>query len=1217
MPDKELDFVSYNRITSKSDAFVTSEELNCFVQYLPSTRATSYNIKKEQHTAGTTEDFQDYTVPDVSLKISPKKLRRINPFHKNNSESLLLHKFNTDPEIIYPTVIKEVKTKKVDYSGLMLNPEQLEFLLALQNVRNQSVKENDTKLNIDEFSVIEDRVKSTSFELDARYSELFVGKGSGVLGSITEEAPTQTFEQSQIGDYIKKMGLNPNEVTIKKKFEVRKGNLKDRPDVNNFLQIVNTNNSSTSTNTIATGTQNTNNYNLLNVNVDKSSGSSVSIKQSKTNNFRHELNFDNKKDIDIINNEIKISKNSFGQDIDIDKIHKRLLEGLNQSSLSNEFNYFTQVKSARNYNIFEFKEVLNLTEKVSNNTNYVSLSTYYDHYRTINNNYNQIKNDLNFTNNQVEYLTKISFNNKNTINKLFSTYNTYRNSILNMINNITKVQKLVFNENDMQFKAGLIKTISNLNRTNVIQINQLREQLNFSNINMSFMNQRMYRYEVNKIEQTKKELNNLLNIHNENNLISNILTSKIGNTINQETILELINLTSDETHVKNVVHILKQSTANVHAVKNMIDFVNLSKESNFNIDKINSQNISNINKILNLTNQNLTVLSSNRVSNNLFSSNSVNLSQYEIDQIQNSSNILKNINLSEVKNFSTILRSYKSEEIKNILNVPGIKNTQNILNKLDKNFKISNNNVSVQDLKTLNLITEKIDINKVNNITRKISQLNTNNIEDIQQVSETINLHSDTFNKIDLLSSKVQKISKLTSIENLTKKDIVELINIHKSTEKKNSLKISQNVTLSNQQVKNLITLSKSYNENVFARNTYLENVSQINLVSNAIKNNQLFNVKLSSIEAKEIANNLNVFSDNKTEIKKLSSVFNNRTIQNIDQSFIDNVNVFQTKISNFADKSKLKETIESLNVTNKNYNNIFSNYRISQIIKKSDLKENIEQINIFETGKNSVTINKYSFDSNKKKIQNLYSELNLVQQNKIERKTSQNISQVFNELNQVTKDIKSELKNVIREQKNILRSTNNFVRAVSKSQNLGQQNLYDFLSFSNYVSNSKTSNTTKYGDYNQVYNLLNVSKAEADSGIKQTVNKVVSEKIRLTQKTEKISFDIHKVNSDKIYKIFNTVKSTTNNYHEQREVEQKQEKLIEKKVDQLLTNKIELVTNNLVKNVLTKNEFDSIKRDIVYEILKVQNSTDEKLEQFKRETQQTVQNMLDKFLRS
>ena len=280
-------------------------------------------------------------------------------------------------------------------------------------------------------------------------------------------------------------------------------------------------------------------------------------------------------------------------------------------------------------------------------------------------------------------------------------------------------------------------------------------------------------------------------------------------------------------------------------------------------------------------------------------------------------------------------------------------------------------------------------------------------------------------------------------------------------------------------------------------------------------------------------------------------------------------------------------------------------------------MKENIEQINIFETGKNSTIINKYSFDNNKKKIQNIYSELNLVQENKIERRTSQNISQVFNELNQVTKDIKSELKNVIKEQRNILKSTNNFVRAVSKSQNLGQQNLYDFLSFSNYVSNSKTSNTAKYGDYNQVYNLLNVSKIEVDSRINKTVNKFVNEKIRLTQKTENISFDIHKISSEKVYKIFNTIKSTTNNYHEQREVEQKQEKLIEKKVDQLLTNKIETVTNSLVKNVLTKNEFDSIKKDIVYEILKIQNSTDEKLEQIKRETQQTVQNMLEKFLRS
>mgnify|MGYP000506984825 CR=1 FL=1 len=44
--------------------------------------------------------------------------------------------------------------------------------------------------------------------------------------------------------------------------------------------------------------------------------------------------------------------------------------------------------------------------------------------------------------------------------------------------------------------------------------------------------------------------------------------------------------------------------------------------------------------------------------------------------------------------------------------------------------------------------------------------LNMNNIEDIQQVSETINLHSDTFEKINLLSSKIQTQNKNKTTNN-------------------------------------------------------------------------------------------------------------------------------------------------------------------------------------------------------------------------------------------------------------------------------------------------------------------------------------------------------------------------------------------------------------------------------------------------------------------
>ena len=710
---------------------------------------------------------------------------------------------------------------------------------------------------------------------------------------------------------------------------------------------------------------------------------------------------------------------------------------MNQTSSNNEFNYYTQIKNARNYNIFEFKDILNLTEKVSNNTNYVSLSTYYEHFRTVNNNYNQIKNNLNFVSNQVDYLTKINFNNKNTINKLFNTQNTYRNSILNMINNITKVQKLVFNENDFHFRSGLVKTINNLNRTNTYQINQLREQLNLANINMTFLNHKMFRYEVSKIEQTKKELNNILNIFDENGIVSNTFVNKLSSTFKDNNFIDLLNLSTDEKHIQNVIHRLKQSTSNIHAVKNLIDIVNLSKESNFQIEKFNSNNITSISKILNLTKNTNNLISNNRISNNLFSSSQENLTQEQVNGIQQNQNILKNINLSEFANNISVLKSYSSKEINNAIN---------LVNVLSKDIKLSNVNLSTNELKSLNLITEKIDANKINNLSlRKISKISNVNVEDIEQISENINIHQDTFKKINLLSSNVQKISKLLNVSNntdliekinlvsnntqtyknlalrlsseninqfannlnifsenksvikkisrlsnsfenvindttnviqnntnnlVTTKEIVEMINIFKQSENKNSFRISNNVTLSNQQVRNLINLSQSYNQrvvqeqqNILQKTSLLQSISEINLsnlknvrnisnntdliekiniVSNNIQAYKNITFRLSSENIDQISKNLNVFNENKTQINKISRVVNNKTIKNLDQSFVDNVSIFQTKISNFADKSKLKETIENLNITTKNVNNIFSTTKLSQIIRKTDLKENI-----------------------------------------------------------------------------------------------------------------------------------------------------------------------------------------------------------------------------------------------------------------------------------
>ena len=180
----DINFIEYDKISILSDAFVTSDELNSYFQYIPSTKAISYNIKKELHTAGTTEDPDDYRIPDVTEKLSPRRLFRINPFHTNYSEKLELNKTNTDPDIIFPVAIKEAKIKEIDYSSLGLNQDQIDFMMALQNLKSQKNEEQIDKLNIEEFSSSSDKIISGFFQLYPRYME-----------SITSGMPSSGYNQ--------------------------------------------------------------------------------------------------------------------------------------------------------------------------------------------------------------------------------------------------------------------------------------------------------------------------------------------------------------------------------------------------------------------------------------------------------------------------------------------------------------------------------------------------------------------------------------------------------------------------------------------------------------------------------------------------------------------------------------------------------------------------------------------------------------------------------------------------------------------------------------------------------------------------------------------------------------------------------------------------------------------------------------------------------------
>jgi phosphotransferase system HPr-like phosphotransfer protein len=464
----DIDFIEYDKISIQSDAFITSAELNCYFQYVPSTKAISYNIKKELHTAGTTEDPNDYKIPDVSSKILPRKLYRINPFHTNYSENLELNKVNIDPDIIYPTKVKEYKEKIIDYSSFGLNSDQIEFMMALQNLKSLKSDDSIKKLNIEQFESVDERVMNGFFQLYPRFMEMLTsGVSSGGFNQYFEDTESQESlneNETLINEAIKKLGLNPNEVKVKKKFEVRPGNAK-KEEVNAYLQDVSLSNN------IANNTRSISNNSVTNVNqlnLQNNNKIELKVRSSRTVN---NINTANNTDFNFINNTNRtvnqqvtnVSKFSEATKIDFENLYKAFLKDLNIAP--NVENQFFKIVNQHSKNLsIEFNRILNHSEKTVYETNLKNLSTSYNFYRHIENRYREFIQNLNFFNDTVQQIRQTEVNLKNTYQNIHRHSVTHKNNHYKNILNLTKNVNYEYTANDYEFQYAVLKTIKNSNQ---------------------------------------------------------------------------------------------------------------------------------------------------------------------------------------------------------------------------------------------------------------------------------------------------------------------------------------------------------------------------------------------------------------------------------------------------------------------------------------------------------------------------------------------------------------------------------------------------------------------------------------------------------------------------------------------------------------------------------------------------------------------------------
>ena len=1302
----DIDFIDYDKISIQSDAFVTSAELNCYFQYIPSTKAISYNIKKELHTAGTTEDPDDYKIPDVSGKIMPRKLFRINPFHSNYSENLELNKVNIDPDIIYPTKIKEFKQKIIDYSSFGLNSDQIEFMMALQNLKSLKLDDSIKKLDIEQFEAVDERVMNGFFQLYPRFMEMLSsGVSPGGFNQFFEDSEsTDSVNENEtlINDTIKKLGLNPNEVRVKKKFEVRSGNAK-KDEVNAYLQDVSLSNN------IANNTKSINNNSVTNINqinLQNNNKIDLKVKSSKTvNNIRTA----NNTDFNFINNTTRtvnqqvtnLNKFSEATKIDFENLYRALLKDLNIAP--NVENQFFKIVNQHSKNLsIEFNRILNHSEKTVYETNLKNLSTSYNFYRHIENRYREFIQNLNFFNDTVQQIRQTEVNLKNTYQNIHRHSVTLKNNHYKNILNLTKNVNYEYTANDYEFQYAVLKTIKNSNQYVENKITKIKNDLNVAQQNISFVHHRMVHIQEKTSNFVAKEIKNVLNNTDYIDEYSNIVVSKISNISNNQTVRALLSLVTNEEQLNSIYTVLRQSNINTSNIKNLVDILNYSKNNNLEITKVSSSTVENIKNLVSLSKNVVDYNNTeNQIVNKLSSINVeelksfVNLSESKsftriAQSYKNISNVIENINTTSlnpkistirvdqknVENFNQIvnksnigfvvekLSNFNTENItekinllKNINVTQDIKKTENIVRKITRLAKYNNvnqitenideisnlqNNVNtsefkteIQNLRNLINVTKNMDVSNVKKI--KVSQLNflSENIEKLSKISQINSINQEQVNFVKQISQikniTEEKISQVNKIVNLTKKndisnfklsnvnllseviqkisnieskDLLNIVNLTKTVqERKIYNKISNLVK--NVEILDTVNVTQETAQNI-SKISNTNNINQITKDLNFISQNyQEFKTSVQQINkiaqvknVDQIVKNLNYASNiiQENNIVNRTSKIDQKefiTAINLSKNYIQSFNRFESKISNISQRQKIRETLQDINIVNNEVNN--STVQITNKTQKVQLQEFIQNLNLLETEKNTTILNRYSFESNKKNISHLITELNVTQQMKQEKKNDREFARISKRLDRINRET---------------------IKVQGNSYKV-EQNFFDMMNFYNEQKVTKTSKDRKVNNFFQLLDVLNVQKTTNERKVTQKIQKVEQTQNRIINNTSQIKIDVYKDKKDNYYKIDNRQTFTTNNYHQEKEEQKKTEKIVENKVEELLVKKIENVTNNLVSNVITKNEFQTIKKEIIQEIFNIEMKTEERIKELRKETQQTVQTMLDRFLRS
>lgn len=145
----------YVKIAQESDAFFESDQFCPFIRVQLSTHHSNLPLEANFYTAGNTNNPEDYSLPDISDTVSPKKLIRINPFNSNSTDKINTYDFDSNEE----TIQEEVYEPYVNQEA-----KKLLFFMKNRSKQKSKISNTDLQLKTSSYSEYTFEIRSRNFE---------------------------------------------------------------------------------------------------------------------------------------------------------------------------------------------------------------------------------------------------------------------------------------------------------------------------------------------------------------------------------------------------------------------------------------------------------------------------------------------------------------------------------------------------------------------------------------------------------------------------------------------------------------------------------------------------------------------------------------------------------------------------------------------------------------------------------------------------------------------------------------------------------------------------------------------------------------------------------------------------------------------------------------------------------------------------------------------